>query len=232
MKGVYKVGGGWQARVYRNKVRRTASFSTEAEAAAAAQSWREMPLEQFLAEHAEQLDRRGVRLQRGKYWSAYVCRAGVRRSVSCASEVEAIEVSRALREMPIEDFIEEYKATLQTRGVALKQGKYWQAQVCRNGVRRAINCATEAEAIEVVAELRAMPIETFISEYELSLQTRGVALKQGKYWQAQVSRQGVRRAINCPSEKAALAKVRELRAMPMEEFRALTTNRKTDPAQL
>lgn len=49
MKGVYKVGGGWQARVYRNKVRRTASFKTEAEAVAAAEAWRKMPIEQFLA---------------------------------------------------------------------------------------------------------------------------------------------------------------------------------------
>lgn len=175
MKGVYKVGEAWQARVYRSKVRRSASFKTEAEAAAAAEAWRKMPLEQFIAEQEADADHRGVRLQRGLYWSAYVCRNGVRRSVSCADEAEAVAVAKELRELPIEDFIHGHDEALQTRGVALRSGKYWQAHVRRNGVRR---------------------------------------------------------AINCPSKAAAIAKVQELRAMPLDEFRKLTTNRKTDPTQL
>lgn len=175
MKGVRKVGAVWQVRVCRNKVRRSATCTSESEAHALAELWRSMPLDQFIAFQADAADHRGVRLQRGLYWSAYVCRNGVRRSVSCADEAEAVAVAKELRELPIEDFIHGHDEALQTRGVALRSGKYWQAHVRRNGVRR---------------------------------------------------------AINCPSKAAAIAKVQELRAMPLDEFRALTTNRKTDPAQL
>lgn len=110
-----------------------------------------------------------------------------------------------------------------------KVGGGWQARVYRNKVRRTASFKTEAEAVAAAEAWRKMPIEQFLDEYKTTLQARGVALKQGKYWQAQVTRHGVRRAINCPSEKEALAKVQELRDMPIEEFRALTTNRKTDP---
>lgn len=175
---------------------------------------------------------KGVRCQRGKYWSAYVCRGGVRRSVACASEAEAAAMAEELREMPIEDFLNGHEAAAKARGVSLNQGKYWQAQVCRGGIRRVVSCPSEEAALLKVQELRAMPFEDFRKEYELTVETRGVALKQGKYWQAQVCRGGIRRAVNCASEKAALAKVRELRTMPIDEFRTLTINRKTDPSQL
>lgn len=61
---------------------------------------------------------------------------------------------------------------------------------------------------------------------------KGAYKVRGKYWRAEVQRNGVRRVINCPSEEVALAKARELREMPLDEFCRLLPNGKTDPARL